>query len=145
MVGCAGAVLCAHAMGCAPGPSADAGVPGDETTRTFDVPAPDAAPVLDSDARVALVRIDERVYAHSALCTHEQCVVRFDDDDGVFDCPCHGARFSTAGLVLEPPATRALDRHPVTLTGDGRVEVDLTVRLRESDAGYDDAFVTAPA
>lgn len=144
VVGCAGAALCAHALGCAPAVGGDAGV-SDETTKLFDVPAAGAAPLLDVDARLALVRVEDRVYAHSSVCTHEQCLVGVDEDDAVFDCPCHGARFAQDGAVLAPPATRSLDRHPLSFTSDGRVEVDVTVRLRQGDAGYDDAFLLAPS
>lgn len=141
VAGCAGAALCAHALGCGPVSTAGAGI---QATVILELPQAEA-PILDVDARVAIARVDDRVYAHSLLCTHEQCVVGFDDDDAVFDCPCHGARYATDGAMLAPPARRALDRHPLALTDEGGVQVDLTVRLRETDPGYDDAFVLAPA
>ena len=49
----------------------------------------------------------DAILAFTATCTHEACTItRFDS--GAFACPCHGSRFSTAGAVLNGPASRAL-------------------------------------
>jgi nitrite reductase/ring-hydroxylating ferredoxin subunit len=64
--------------------------------------------------RVAVHR-DERgaLHAVSAVCTHEQCIVRWNDAERSWDCPCHGSRFDVDGEVLHGPAVRALE--PVRL------------------------------
>jgi Rieske Fe-S protein len=49
--------------------------------------------------------------ALTATCTHEGCTITgFDGSQYV--CPCHGSRFSTAGSVVNGPATRALQQFP---------------------------------
>ncbi|MGW8377366.1 FAD-dependent oxidoreductase [Streptomyces sp. ODS28] len=71
----------------------------------------------------AIVRIDGRrcavhrtpegeVRALSPRCTHLGCLVRFNDEEGAWECPCHGSRFGIEGEVLQGPATRPLERRP---------------------------------
>lgn len=45
--------------------------------------------------------------ALTALCTHEGCTVSGIENQ-VYVCPCHGSRYSSAGSVLQGPATTAL-------------------------------------
>jgi glycine/D-amino acid oxidase-like deaminating enzyme/nitrite reductase/ring-hydroxylating ferredoxin subunit len=51
---------------------------------------------------------DGRLISVSARCTHLGCLVRWNDGERSWDCPCHGSRFSPDGGVLEGPA-----RHPL--------------------------------
>lgn len=56
-------------------------------------------------------------------CTHLGCAVPWDPPANQFICPCHASAFDARGEVLNPPAPRALDLFPVTIT-DGQVRVD---------------------
>lgn len=71
----------------------------------------------------AIVRIEGRrsavhrtpegeLRAVSPRCTHLGCLVRFNDEEGAWECPCHGSRFGTEGEVIQGPATRPLERRP---------------------------------
>jgi Rieske Fe-S protein len=48
-------------------------------------------------------------HVRSAVCTHLGCIVRWNDAERSWDCPCHGSRFDVDGSVLNGPATAALD------------------------------------
>lgn len=60
--------------------------------------------------RCAVHRTAEgEIRALSARCTHLGCLVRFNDAEGAWECPCHGSRFDVDGSVLQGPATRPLE------------------------------------
>ena len=50
--------------------------------------------------------------AVSAVCTHQGCLVRFNEPETAWECPCHGSRFAVDGQVLDGPATEPLAAHP---------------------------------
>lgn len=62
--------------------------------------------------------------ALSAKCTHLGCIIQSDADGSGFACPCHASRFDKSGIVLSPPAVRALDEFKVYLK-NGEVWVDI--------------------
>ncbi|MBF6618913.1 MAG: FAD-dependent oxidoreductase [Patulibacter sp.] len=73
--------------------------------------APGEGRVVGRPGQQAAVFRDERgtIHAHSAVCTHLGCEVRFNDAEQSWDCPCHGSRFDARdGSVLEGPAVRPL-------------------------------------
>ncbi len=61
--------------------------------------------------RCAVYRDDENgLHAVSAVCTHMGCLVKFNDVERTWDCPCHGSRFDLSGDVLDGPATKSLEK-----------------------------------
>jgi glycine/D-amino acid oxidase-like deaminating enzyme/nitrite reductase/ring-hydroxylating ferredoxin subunit len=57
------------------------------------------------------------LHAHSAVCPHLGCNVRWNNAERTWDCPCHGSRFDRAGHVLNGPATRDLVAAPLPAPG----------------------------
>jgi glycine/D-amino acid oxidase-like deaminating enzyme/nitrite reductase/ring-hydroxylating ferredoxin subunit len=49
------------------------------------------------------------LHAHSAVCPHLGCNVRWNNAERTWDCPCHGSRFDVEGSVLNGPATKDLE------------------------------------
>lgn len=56
-------------------------------------------------------------------CTHLGCTVPWNEDEGVFHCPCHSSIFNKKGEVISGPAPRPLDLFPIEIV-DGQVIVD---------------------
>jgi glycine/D-amino acid oxidase-like deaminating enzyme/nitrite reductase/ring-hydroxylating ferredoxin subunit len=60
--------------------------------------------------RVACYRDEEgKVTTASAVCTHMGCIVRWNDAERTWDCPCHGSRFHNTGEVMAGPAETSLE------------------------------------
>jgi Rieske Fe-S protein len=102
------------------------------------------APVMVTPATgeaLYVTRIDSiTVVAVSAKCTHHGCKVAWMPADSQFECPCHGAAFTSTGKnvhgTMRNPAMglSPLLSLPTKTTVDGNVEVNL--------AGIDVALLT---
>ena len=68
------------------------------------------------EARVAVLRQGESVYALNLVCTHLGCTVNVTPTGLI--CPCHGSTFDREGRVLEGPADRPLERYLVEADGE---------------------------
>lgn len=49
-----------------------------------------------------------RIHTVSPLCMHAGCVVKWNNAESSWDCPCHGARYSSDGKLLNGPSTKDL-------------------------------------
>jgi len=69
----------------------------------------EGAVIREGLRKVAAFRPEEgAVQIFSAVCPHLGCVVRWNEAEKSFDCPCHGSRFDCHGQVLSGPANRGL-------------------------------------
>lgn len=70
------------------------------------------------NGNVVIIRSSDTTYtALSRICTHQGCTVSYDPSSKQMICPCHGARYSASGAVLQGPATRALTTYTTTVDG----------------------------
>ncbi|MGI6395755.1 MAG: FAD-dependent oxidoreductase [Desulfomonilia bacterium] len=49
----------------------------------------------------------------SPVCTHMGCLVRWNNAEESWDCPCHGSRFDSDGGAIHAPAKKDLVKKPV--------------------------------
>lgn len=60
----------------------------------------------------------------NSKCTHLACTVNWHEETAAYICPCHDAKFSMDGEVLDGPPPRALDVYDEhRLTEDGLIEI----------------------
>jgi len=86
-------------------------LPGNHDAKTFaEVPVNDGK-IVEADGQKLAVHRDAANQLHvcSAVCTHLECIVKWNDAEKSWDCPCHGSRFGIDGDILEGPATQNLD------------------------------------
>lgn len=89
-----------------------------------------------------VVNRDRKLFALEARCTHLGCTPRWEPMNGVFQCPCHGSRFSPAGEVLNGPAVRGLERLAIGVENE-QVWVDPSRRAPLERAERDPRFYVA--
>lgn len=72
--------------------------------------AKDSGAILRSGLKKLAVYRDEegKLHKFSAVCTHLDCVVRWNPIEKTWDCPCHGSRFNKLGEVVNGPANKPL-------------------------------------
>src|SRR5438874_2191872 len=93
--------------GCSPARLATCSSSAEKITRR-------AKPVTPASATRGLSKIaayrDDHGTLHecSAVCPHLGCIVRWNDTEKSWDCPCHGSRFDRFGTVINGPANRDL-------------------------------------
>ena len=73
--------------------------------------------------RSFIVRTEGGFLAISAICTHLNCIVNWNEMLKKFECPCHGAKFNQNGEVLEGPPPRPLNLYKLQIVA-GNVVVD---------------------
>ena len=56
--------------------------------------------------------------AFSAVCTHLNCTVQYDDEANVIWCACHNGKYDLNGQVISGPPPRPLDAYQVNIRGE---------------------------
>lgn len=96
---------------------------GDAIAQESEVEPGGAMEFTEGGDAAVLVRLDGGDFvAYSAVCTHQQCEVAYNEDEGTLDCPCHNSVFDPAdgARPSSGPAEEPLSEIPVEVR-DGRV------------------------
>jgi cytochrome b6-f complex iron-sulfur subunit len=80
---------------------------------------------------VWIVREAGGFYALSTVCTHLGCTPNWLPAEEKFKCPCHGSGFVKAGINVEGPAPRPLERYRIVMAEDGQILVDKNQKFQE--------------
>lgn len=80
------------------------------------------------DHRLFIVSKDEGIMTMSAICTHLGCTV--GKVEWGYQCPCHGSKFDSTGLVLRGPAPRPLPWFKMFQGPGGQLVVDTKRSVR---------------
>ena len=68
----------------------------------------------------------------NSRCTHLACTVNWNEAAGAYLCPCHDAKFSSEGEVLDGPPPRPLERYSeYRLTDEGALEIFFSENKKE--------------
>lgn len=62
--------------------------------------------------------------ALSPICPHAKFLVAFNETEGKFVCPHQGSRFAVDGSLLQGPAVKGLDHHPLCRNMDNKIVVE---------------------
>lgn len=88
-----------------------------ELPGTMDVKDPKEIPVgegrtyeQNGDRLAVFRKAEDDFQCVSAICTHMDCPVQWNNAEKTWDCPCHGSRFWTDGNVIEGPAYKPLEK-----------------------------------
>ncbi|AIF80761.1 FAD dependent oxidoreductase [endosymbiont of Acanthamoeba sp. UWC8] len=64
--------------------------------------------------KFAVYRDDNNeLHVVSAVCTHLKCIVKWNEAEVSWDCPCHGSRFNIDGSIIEGPALCPLKKQHI--------------------------------
>lgn len=67
--------------------------------------------------RLAAGNVAGSFTAVQIACTHQGTSINYNTSQGIFICPNHGSEFGTGGNVILGPATTALQKYIVSITG----------------------------
>jgi len=109
---------------------------------SYPIPAADGATV-DRTEQVILVRFEGTAYAFNLSCPHQNTALKWNAEDGRFQCPKHKSRYQPDGNFISGRATRGMDRLAIQRDGETLVvDVNLMFEQDKDPAGWAAAKVT---
>jgi nitrite reductase/ring-hydroxylating ferredoxin subunit len=114
---------------------------GSRTDKSYPLPASDGV-VIDKDESVIVARFENRAFAFSLACPHQNTALRWEASNHRFQCPKHKSRYRPDGSFIEGRATRGMDRFALRREGDNLlVNLDALYREDKEPSEWAAAFV----
>ena len=107
------------------------GRPGRDGSVTYPLPSTDGV-TIDRDNEIILVRWDARLYAFALSCPHQRTMLKWRENDSVFQCTKHKSKYHPDGTFISGRATRGMDRYPVRISG-GSAAVDTSSAILQDE------------
>lgn len=83
---------------------------GEEIKEAAEIAKGEARIVNFKNKKLAIYKDETgKIYPLNAACTHIKCDVTFNYTEKVWECPCHGSRFSISGEMITAPARKDLE------------------------------------
>lgn len=120
---------------------------GSRAAKTYPIPATDGVSI-DKKESVIIARVNDRAYAFSLACPHQNTALRWEERNNRFQCPKHKSRYRPDGAFIEGRATRGMDRFAVSRDGQtAQLQVNLDALYRQDQhlAQWESAFVQLTA
>jgi len=84
---------------------------GGDVKSADQIPSGHGAVIRSGLTKLAVYKDDVgKVTTLSAVCPHMGCIVRWNPGEKMWDCPCHGSRFSADGTCMHGPSTTDLKK-----------------------------------
>jgi len=107
----------------------------------YPIPTADGATV-DRDNQVILVRWQNAAYAFALSCPHQNTALRWEAENGQFQCPKHHSIYQPDGTFVKGRATRNMDRLAIRRDGEALVvDVDAMFSSADDLAGWAAAMI----
>jgi len=114
---------------------------GTRSDKAYAIPAADGV-TIDKAESVIVARFQNKVYAFSLACPHQNTALRWEASVGRFQCPKHQSRYKADGAFIDGRATRGLDRFALRRDGDQLlVNFDAMYEEDKQVAEWNAAFV----
>src|SRR5687767_6625786 len=116
---------------------------GSRVAKAYPIPAVDGVSI-DKQESVIIARFNDRAYAFSLACPHQNTALRWEERNKRFQCPKHKSRYQPDGVFIEGRATRGLDRFAISREGQAselQVNLDALYRQDQHRAQWEAAFV----
>ncbi len=67
---------------------------------------------------------EDSIKAIDPVCTHQKCLVAYNPESKMIECPCHKSHYGLDGRNISGPSPKPLNTYPAKLS-KGRIIVDL--------------------
>lgn len=114
---------------------------GARTDKAYPLPAADGV-VIDKGESVIIARFENKVFAFSLACPHQNTALRWIAGAHRFQCPKHESKYKPSGEFIDGRATRGMDRFAVRRDGEQlQVNLDALYEEDKNVAEWKAAFV----